>query len=294
LTPELTAALVRDDGLAFCRFLHEIYFEELRTGAVATAGRSFVSQARALGLLDTSGHAARMTTLGYEVANVAKEYVHWIDGGRPLPDGVTPAMLDGARVLDVGCSFGRHLLNFTLHGARVWGIEFQHTYLQLSRPFAARHGVATPKVARARAEQLPFADRSFDLVFCRLVINYVSTISGTLDEFVRVLRPGGVLVLIVDPIGVPLRTVLTHKWRGNARTIAFTLFGLLNTAVLQATGRQLTIHRRGRMHSQQSPAWPTSGWFSRQLRRRGVAPFSGDSLKLRGQAGTYVGRLRKA
>jgi ubiquinone/menaquinone biosynthesis C-methylase UbiE len=235
-----------------------------------------------------------MTTLGYEVANVAKEYVHWIDGGRPLPGGVTPAMVAGKRVLDVGCSFGRHSLNFALHGARVWGIEFQHTYLQLSRPFAARHGVATPKVARARAEQLPFADRSFDVVFCRLVINYVSTITGTLDEFVRVLRPGGVVVLIVDPIAVPLRTVLTHKWKGNARTIAFTLFGLLNTAVLQTTGRQLTIRRRGRMHVQQSPAWPTSGWFTRQLRRRGIAPVDGASLELTEHPGTYVGRLQKA
>ncbi len=294
LAPDLTAALVGDARLEFCRFLHEIYFEELRTGAVSPHGQpTHVARAQALGLLADASGQLRMTTLGYEVANVAKEYVHWIDGGRQLPAGITPALLRGARVLDVGCSFGRHLLNFILHGAHACGIEFQHNYLRLARPFAARHGVTTLELARARAERLPFLDGTFDVVFCRLVINYVSSIDATIGEFARVLRPGGTLVLIVDPLSVPVRAVLTHKWRGNARTMAFTVFGLVNTAVLQLTGRQIVLRRSGRMHAQQSPAWPTLGWLSKRLARRGFVPVNGGSLGLPQHPGTFVGRLRQ-
>lgn len=292
LAPGLTSALLGDEGLEFCRFLHGIYFEELRTGAVSPDGRpALVAQARALGLLEgTAGHV-RLTTLGYEVANVAKEYVHWIDGGRQLPAGVTSDLLRGARVLDVGCSFGRHLLNFVGHGAHACGVEFQHNYLRLARPFAAREGVTTLQLARARAERLPYRDRAFDVVFCRLVLNYVSSIDATIGEFARVLQPGGTLVLTVDPLAVPLRAVLTHKWRGNARTMAFTLFGLANTALLQLTGQQIVLHRRGRMHAQQSPAWPTLGWLSRRLARHGFVPVNGDSLGLSQHPGTFVARL---
>jgi ubiquinone/menaquinone biosynthesis C-methylase UbiE len=294
LAPELTAALVNDHDLGFSRFLREVYFDEQRTGSVtAHAHSAFFGQARAFGLLDDIGGAPRLTPLGYEVANVAKEYVHWIDGGRQLPGGVTPELLNGARVLDVGCSFGRHLLNFTLHGAAACGVDFQHNYLRLSRPFAARHGVTTLTLARAKAEHLPFRSGAFDVVFCRLVINYVSNIDATIGEFTRVLRPGGTLVLIVDPIEIPLRAVLTHKWRGNAKTMAFTLFGLVNTAVLQLTGRQIVITRAGRMHSQQSPAWPTLGWFARRLARHGFVPGNGSALALREHRGTFVGRLKR-
>ena len=46
-------------------------------------------------------------------------------------------------------------------------------------------------------------------------------IDATLAEFARVLTPGGTLVLIVEPLGAPVRLLLTSKWIGNARTIAF-------------------------------------------------------------------------
>jgi SAM-dependent methyltransferase len=134
-------------------------------------------------------------------------------------------------------------------------------------------------VARARAEQLPFLDRSFDVVFCRLVINYVTSIDGTLEEFNRVLRPGGILVLIVEPLGTPLRALWTSKWMGNARTIGFILFGLLNTAIVECGGRQLVLRRQGRMHAQHSPAWPTSRWLSRRLGAHGFTPLSGETLR---------------
>ena len=103
----------------------------------------------------------------------------------------------GKRVLDVGCSFGRHLLGMTLHGARGVGIELQDTYLRLSRVFAAQLGIGSLAVARARAEHLPFRPASFDVVFCRNVLIYFDDASrlAAARLLFDALNPGGFLCL---------------------------------------------------------------------------------------------------
>jgi SAM-dependent methyltransferase len=281
LTPALIDALTTDRDAGFCRFLRRLYLEELQAGHVTVPppDAALLERARDLGLLRAASRGLRLTDIGYEAANVAKEFVNWLDAGRQLPEGVPASILAGRRVLDVGCSFGRQTIGFALRGANTWGIDFQSTYLRLSSAFARQQGVPPLKVARARAEQLPFLANSFDVVFCRLVINYVTSIDGTLEEFNRVLRPGGVLVLIIEPLGAPLRALWTSKWIGNARTIGFILFGLLNTAIVECGGRQLVLRRQGRMHAQHSPAWPTGRWLSRRLGTHGFTALSGDTLR---------------
>ena len=297
VSPELVTLLVSPRGPAFCRLLRRVYYEELQAGHItphASADEApLLETAIELGLLRaaTGSGGLQMTPFGYEVSNVAKEYSNWLDAGGRLPDGVSEAMLAGKRVLDVGCGFGRHMLGFARAHGRPIGIELQDTYLQLSRVFAAHHEIPTPPVARARAEHLPFRSGAFDVVFCRLVINYVRHIDDTLAEFVRVLTPQGILVLTIDPLDVPVRTLLRSKWIGNMRTIAFTLFGLANTACLQTTGRQIVIRSRGRMHAAHSPAWPTSGWFERRLAAHGLRPAQGTATRIDGLRGVFVGRL---
>lgn len=283
LTPELIQSLTAADGLAFCQFLRQLYFEELQSGHIAAgdaAGRQeMLARAAQLGLLRPSAQHFRLTDIGFEISNVAKEYANWVDGGRALPDGVPATLFNGARVLDVGCSFGRQMLGFSLRGASVWGIDFQHTYLRLSRPFAHLQGLPPLRVARARAEQLPFGPEHFDVVFCRLVVNYVADIDATLAEFSRVLKPSGTLVLIIEPLSAPLRLLRTSRWIGNARTIAFLLFGLLNTCLVECGGRQMVLRRQGRLHAQHSPAWPTGRWFARRLAARGFVAYRGETVQ---------------
>jgi len=292
LTPALIDALTVSPGADFCRFLRRVYYEELQSGHVgepAAAEAEFDALARTLGLLRTDQTGSHLTDLGYEVSNVAKEYANWLDGGRKLPDGVPASILEGRRVLDVGCSFGRQMIAFAQHGAKVWGIDFQSTYLRLSSAFAHEQGLPRLRVGRARAEQLPFLSGSFDVVFCRLVLNYVSDVDGTIAEFARVLRPGGTLVLIIEPLAMPLRSLWTSKWIGNTRTIAFILFGLLNTAIVELGGRQLVLRRQGRMHAQHSPVWPTGRWLTRHLALRGFSPFEGATLRHPHRPELYLG-----
>ncbi len=55
--------------------------------------------------------------------------------------------------------------------------------------------------------ELPYADGEFDALVCLSVLEHLTDLSGALDEFRRVLRPGGVAVL-----GYPVRNPLTDTF----------------------------------------------------------------------------------
>ena len=217
----------------------------------------------------------RLTTHDYRLANFAKEYSNWIDSGRRLPEGVSAELVAGRRLLDVGCSFGRHLATFGRLGAHAVGIELEEPYLRLSRVFAQRESTPPPVVAQATAASLPFVSRSFDVVFCRLVLNYVP-VRAALGEFARVLARGGRLILAFGTFQEGVDFIRTAKWRGNVRTIAWRTFGLMNSVLLQPTGHQASLRARGRMYRIHTPTWPSTGWMRRELVRQGfVAPPGG-------------------
>jgi ubiquinone/menaquinone biosynthesis C-methylase UbiE len=65
-------------------------------------------------------------------------------------------------------------------------------------------------VREARAEALPFDGASFDLVLCALMLEHVPDLGPPLAEMVRVLRPGGALVISVYHAWFLLRGVPPH------------------------------------------------------------------------------------
>ena len=103
------------------------------------------------------------------------------------------AQLSGKRVLDVGCGFGRFLLNLESAGAQAYGVDVCEGYLQLSREFAAHASHKSPVVICGQGESLPFADASFDLVLCIRSLPYMD-VATALREISRLLAEGGVLV----------------------------------------------------------------------------------------------------
>lgn len=112
---------------------------------------------------------------------------------RPGGEKLTRRMLElagplqGALVLDAGCGCGASLVLLEEHGARAVGLDLNAGFLRESSGRKL-------KVARADLAYLPLPDGCLDLVLCECVWNLTDK-ERALAEFLRVLRPGGVLAL---------------------------------------------------------------------------------------------------
>lgn len=96
----------------------------------------------------------------------------------------------GSRVLDAGCGTGdtlRHLNS--MHSLTVFGIDRSQSLLA-----AARHQASELSLTRGTLEELPYANQSFDGIFCECTLSHTRE-AQVLTEFARVLRPQGHLVL---------------------------------------------------------------------------------------------------
>jgi SAM-dependent methyltransferase len=109
-----------------------------------------------------------------------------------------------SEVLEVASgSGGPALFTVARTGCRITGIEIEDDGVQAANGTARERGLADrARFVRADArEPLPFADGSFDAVYCIDAINHFYDRSGLLCECARVLRPGG-RILFTDPITV--------------------------------------------------------------------------------------------
>jgi ubiquinone/menaquinone biosynthesis C-methylase UbiE len=77
----------------------------------------------------------------------------------------------------------------------VTGVDFAPAMSAQARHKAAAHG-ATVRFEEADAEQLPSAPRRFDLVISRHLLWTLPHPEAAIDEWIRLLRPGGRLVVV--------------------------------------------------------------------------------------------------
>src|ERR1051326_7096582 len=101
----------------------------------------------------------------------------------------------GLDALDVGCGTGFLSLELAGRGHRVAGIDFAPAMLAEARNKAAAQGAAV-RFEHGDAEALPFAADSFDLVMTRHVLWTLPHPEAAIDEWIRVLRPGGRLAVM--------------------------------------------------------------------------------------------------
>ncbi len=111
--------------------------------------------------------------------------------GRRLVDAISPS--PGASVLDIAC--GRGAVLFPAAAAvgnegAVIGIDLADGMIQRTREEARSRGV-NARLEVGDAENLNFADASLDYVLCGFGIMFFPNQSRALDEFRRVLKPGG-------------------------------------------------------------------------------------------------------
>jgi len=114
---------------------------------------------------------------------------------------VVPPLLEGLRVLDLGCGSGRDaylLAQLVGAGGAVVGVDMTPEQLAVARRHQAHHaerfGFANVEFLEGRIEQLeqlPLEPGSFDLVISNCVVNLSADKLAVLKGVRRLLRPGG-------------------------------------------------------------------------------------------------------
>ena len=162
---------------------------------------------------------------------VTKAYARWapvydlvfgavFESGRQA--AVAAAERIGGRILEVGVGTGISLPLYSSN-CQLCGIDISGPMLR-----KAQERVVELKLTNIEglwvmdAERLSFPDHSFDAVVAQYVITTVPNPEATLDEFARVLKPGGEIVL-VSRIGAEagLRRSLEHWFQPTARKLGW-------------------------------------------------------------------------
>ena len=100
----------------------------------------------------------------------------------------------GQRVLEIGVGQGTDLMQFARAGAVCAGVDITDNHLQLTERNFALQGKQI-ELHKADATKLPFADNGFDCVYSFGVIHHIPEAQDVIAEALRVLRPGGKVML---------------------------------------------------------------------------------------------------
>jgi len=138
-------------------------------------------------------------------AGVEKAYARWapvydvvfgpvFERGRKA--SIAAAERIGGRILEVGVGTGLSLPDYAWTN-RVVGVDLLAPMLRKAKERVEEHGLSNVEgLAVMDAQHLGFCDAVFDVVVAQYVITTVPDPEATLDEFVRVLKPGGEIILV--------------------------------------------------------------------------------------------------
>jgi phosphatidylethanolamine/phosphatidyl-N-methylethanolamine N-methyltransferase len=136
---------------------------------------------------------------------VTKAYARWapfydvvfgpvFDRGRQA--AIEAAERIGGRILEVGVGTGISLPDYK-RTSRLCGVDISEPMLRKAQQRVRALGLANVEtLAVMDAKHLAFADSYFDAVVAQYVITAVPDPEATLDDFIRVLKPGGELILV--------------------------------------------------------------------------------------------------
>ncbi len=145
----------------------------------------------------------------FDKSSVERVYARWA----PVYDLVFGAVFDagrrasieaaeqacgpaGGRILEVGVGTGISLPEYARRN-RLVGIDLSEPMLRRAHERVAEQRLTNVEgLAVMDAGRMALPDRSFDVVVAQFVITAVPKPEATLDEFARVIRPGGEIVLV--------------------------------------------------------------------------------------------------
>jgi ubiquinone/menaquinone biosynthesis C-methylase UbiE len=124
----------------------------------------------------------------------------------------------GKRVLEIGVGAGSDFLDWCRHAEHSTGVDLTDASIALTRERLQLEGIPSSRytLRTADAEELPFGDGMFDIVFSWGVLHHTPDTERAYRQVFRVLRPGGVM-----------RTMVYHvpSWTG---LMLYLVHGLLS------------------------------------------------------------------
>jgi ubiquinone/menaquinone biosynthesis C-methylase UbiE len=102
----------------------------------------------------------------------------------------------GREVLEVGCGLGTDAVQFARNGARYTGVDLTPRSIELTA-LRFRQEKLNGRFLNADAENLPFPDDSFDLVYSHGVLHHTPNTERAIQEVHRVLNPGGQAMIML-------------------------------------------------------------------------------------------------
>ena len=102
----------------------------------------------------------------------------------------------GEKVLDIGGGLGTDLSMFARHGAIVTDVDLSAGHLAHAQENFRLRGL-NGEFVHHDAEQLPFADNTFDVVYSNGVIHHTPNTLQVVREIRRVLKPGGKTIVMM-------------------------------------------------------------------------------------------------
>jgi SAM-dependent methyltransferase len=111
----------------------------------------------------------------------------------PIEEPPMHALIDAlppGTALDAACGSGRYSAHLATRGHEVIGVDRSEAMLDL-----AREKVPDATFRSGDLTALPVPDRTFETVVCALALVHLPQVAAAMDEFARVLRPGGRLIV---------------------------------------------------------------------------------------------------
>lgn len=141
----------------------------------------------------------------FDRASITRAYDRWapvydLVFGKVFETGraasIAAAEAVGGRILEVGVGTGISLERYS-RSNRITGIDISAPMLRKAQERVRTLGLTNVDALSVMdAAKLAFPDASFDVVVAQYVITAVPDPDGTLDEFARVVRPGGEIILV--------------------------------------------------------------------------------------------------
>ena len=144
-------------------------------------------------------------------ANLTEQALAW--GVWRIPESEVQALGDlrGRRVLELGCGGAQWTCALRQRGVDVVGLDVSSQQLASGRRNIAAAAVDASLV-QASAEDLPFADSTFDVIFCDHGAMSFAAPERAVPEVSRVLRDGGLFTFCIS---TPLRDICAHPTTGD-------------------------------------------------------------------------------